>query len=171
MVFIGQRHSCFGTVHALDHLPDLLFRLIERLPLTEQIPAIVIPAVGTRAGYDQVANTGKSKKGFRLTTQFDPQTADLCDPSRHERGLCIVSHPHSFQNTSGERDDIFQCPTNLNSNNIRTYIHTEILTHKYILNKNSRLFRLCPNYNCSWNMFRNLLCMARAGKNCYVCLR
>ncbi len=139
------------------------------LSLTNQNTGSAVSAVHAGTGDDQISDTGKSCKCLRTATHSNAKSCDLGDSSCHKSCFCIIPAAKSIADTCCKRNDIFKRTAKLDAKDIRACIYTENRGHKQVLDMFCRLSVLCSCDNGCRDAAADLLCMARAGKNCDVC--
>ena len=119
-------------------------------------------------GHDQVSDPGKAGKGFQLSAHGHAKPADLRHAPGNEGCLGVVTVAKSVCDSRCQGDDIFQCPANLNSQDIRADVNPKYRAHEKILDLLRSFACSCPGHTGGRKPPAHLFCMARSGKNGHI---
>ena len=106
-----------------------------------------------------------------MTTHSHTQSTHLCNSSGDQCCLRIVSAAKTICHACCQRNDIFQCSPQLNTQHVRTGIHTERFTHEQILNIFCGLSVCCTCHYRSRNISSYFLRMTRSRQHGCIYLR
>ena len=74
-----------------------------------------------------------------IGTEFDTQSGDLRQTTRHERRFGVVPHTQAVTNTGGKSDHVFQCAAEFHTDDITACIDAKCGVHEKFLHA----FRRC----------------------------
>lgn len=80
----------------------------------------------TGTGNHQITDTRKSGKRFLMSAHCHAQTGDLGDSSGHEGCFCIVAQTNTIGYSSRHSDDVLECTSQFNPNQIVIDINAKI---------------------------------------------
>src|SRR5262249_60138395 len=98
-----------------------------------------VAAERSRAGEDQIAQTGETEEGRGLGAERDSKAHDFGQSSSNERGARIFPQSEPLTEAGGDRHDVLERARDLHADHVSIRVDPEYRCCKYLLEQESYL--------------------------------